>query len=175
MKQYMVGLEGSGDLHAQDIGTSLSTRQETEAKLKDQWFEESWRTLQWDDTLLSPASDDSGSPTLTAGIHSGGPADASLMQRGRYESEIAWSGGGLNDRGMNEFVNIAFNSALDEESDSHSKAVMDARQALLDELCSSVGNESLMAALPDYSTKLMVSPSTSFARFNQSHVDRNST
>ena len=174
MKQYMIGLEGSGDLHAQGLGSSISTKsQETEAKLKDQWFEESWRTLQWDDTLLSAAPDDSGSPTLTAGIHSGRPADTSLMQRGRYESEVAWSGGGLNDRGMNEFINIAFNSALDEESDSHSKAVMDARQALLDELCSSVGNESLMAALPDYSTKLMVSPSTSFTRPNQSHVDRN--
>jgi hypothetical protein len=89
------------------------------------------------------------------------------MRRGRYESESAWSGGGLNDRGMNECINIAFNSALDEESDSHSKAVMDARQALLDELCSSVGNESLMAALPEYSTKLMVSLSTSFTRPNQ--------
>ena len=167
MKQYMVGLEGSDDIRARELGSSFSTRQEIEAKLKDQWFEESWRTLQWDDTLLSPASDDSRSPTLTAGIHSGGPADTALMRRGRYESESAWSGGGLNDRGMNECINIAFNSALDEESDSHSKAVMDARQALLDELCSSVGNESLMAALPEYSTKLMVSLSTSFTRPNQ--------
>jgi hypothetical protein len=157
MRQYMVGLEGSDEFRAEHYGPSTSTRQETEAKLKDQWFEESWRTLQWDDTLLSPAFADSESTAMTARIHSGGPADTTVMHRGRYEPEIAWRGGGVNDRGMNECINIAFNSILDEESESHSKAVTEARQALLDELCSSVGNESLMASLPDYSTKLMVS------------------
>ena len=146
MRRYMVGLEGIDDFS-----------QDNEAKLKDQWFEESWRTLQWDDTLLSPAPDDSGSLTLTAGVHSGGPSEATMSHRGRFESEIGWNGGGLNRRGMNECINVAFNNALDEESGSHSKAVIQARQALLDELCSSVGNESLMAVLPDYSTKLMVS------------------
>ena len=154
LRNYMLGLQGQDGGQGHSQGHTLAPQ--TQEKLKDKWFEESWRALQWEDSLLSFKSD-ALTTNFTTGAFSRGLSEfgLGLAGSGHFSSDSVWIDNAASRRGMNESIYHSFNSA--EEPERFLKYVSEARRALLDEMCSTRGDESVVGVLPHFSTKLKVS------------------
>jgi len=146
---YMKALHIEENSKISQTGPSLNDQE----RLKEVWFEESWKAFQWDDSLMD-FGPNAGGPKVTATQSQHLVQSPSVIRDTLNYGRGTGSIGSSNRQGLNESIYHLLYSALEENDKNFESHIISARIALMNEMSKSVGKESLLGALPEFSLRM---------------------